>query len=96
LKPSTALQSNREEVRKIILSHHVVNARVFGSVLHGEDSDDSDLDILVDPTPVTTLMDIAAIRVELRDLLGVQVEVLTPRSLPPSFRQQVIQEAEPI
>ena len=96
MKPSTALQSNREEVRKIILSHRVLNARVFGSVLHGKDSDDSDLDILVDPTQETTLMDIGAIRYELRNLLGIPVDVLTPKALPPSFRQRVLDEAMPI
>jgi uncharacterized protein len=96
MKPSAALQTYREEVRNIILSHRVLNARVFGSVLHGEDSDDSDLDILVDPTSETTLMDIGAIRLELRNLLGVPVDVLTPRALPASFRERVIGEARPI
>ena len=96
MKPSAALHNYREEVRQIILSHHVQNARVFGSVLHGDDTDDSDLDILVDPTSETTLMDIGAIRYELRNLLGISVDVLTPRALPPGFREKVIEEARPI
>lgn len=65
MKPSEALASNRAR-----------NARVFGSVLRGQDTDSSDLDILIDPTPETTLFDISAIRVELRKLLGVPVDVL--------------------
>ena len=79
-----------------MLKHHVHNARVFGSVMRGEDTDESDLDILVDPTSETTLMDIAAIRYELRNLLGVSVDVLTPNALPIKFRDLVIKEAKPI
>lgn len=96
MKPSIALQIHREQVRSIVLSHRVLNVRVFGSVLHGEDTDDSDLDLLVDPTPNTTLMDIGAIRYELRKLLGVPVDVLTPKALPANFRDRVIEEAMPI
>lgn len=96
MKPSIALQSHRETVRNIALSHRVKNVRVFGSVLHGNDTDDSDLDLLVDPTPDTTLMDIGAIRLELRNLLGVPVDVLTPMALPAKFRNRVIEEARPI
>ena len=96
MKPSVALQTHREKIRNIVLSHRVQNVRVFGSVLRGEDTEDSDLDILVDPTPETTLMDIGAIRYELRNLLGVSVDVLTPKALPASFRERVIEEAKPI
>lgn len=77
-------------------SHHAGNARVFGSVLHGADTDGSDLDILIDSTPETTLMDVAAIQVELQRLLGVSVDVLTPRALPDAFRSRVISEAVPV
>ena len=96
MKPSIALQNHRDSARKIILSHRVQNARIFGSVLHGDDADGSDLDILVDPTTETTLMDIGAIRLELRDLLGISVDVLTPRALPVKFRQRVVDEAVPL
>jgi len=68
----------------------------FGSVLHGDDQEGSDLDILIDPTPDTTMFDIGAIRHELLQLLGVPVDVLTPNALPESFRAQVIAEARPV
>lgn len=96
MKPSQALQAHREEVRSIILNYRVKNARVFGSVLYGEDTEESDLDLLVDPTPETTLMDLGAIRYELRKLLGVSVDVLTPKALPVNFRERVIKEAQPL
>ena len=65
----------------------------FGSILLGEDTDSSDFDLLVDPTPDTTLMDIARIQNQLQKLLGVSVDVLTPKALPESFRDRVLSEA---
>lgn len=96
MKPSTALNAHRDEIRGIALSHRVSNIRVFGSAARGDDIEGSDLDLLVDPTQETTLMDIGAIRFELRRLLGIPVDVLTPKSLPPTFRQRVIEEAMPL
>ena len=96
MKPSEALSAHRNDIRRVVLQHHALNARVFGSVLRGVDSDDSDLDLLVDPTSETTLMDIAAIQVTLERLLGVSVDVLTPNALPDKFRSQVLAEAEPV
>ena len=96
MKPSKALALNRAAIRQVVESHRAMNARVFGSVLRGQDVDNSDLDILIDPTPETTLMDVASIQVELQRLLGVSVDVLTPRALPDAFRNQVLAEAQPI
>ena len=96
MRPSTALNENRDAIRAVALSHRVTNVRVFGSTLHGDDTDSSDLDLLVDPTAETTLMDIARIQVELAGLLNVGVDVLTPNALPASFRDQVLKEALPI
>ncbi|MDD5330240.1 MAG: nucleotidyltransferase family protein [Sulfuricella sp.] len=96
MRPSLALQSNRDAIREIALRHHVGNVRVFGSVVHGEDADGSDLDILVEPTAETTLMDIARLQNRLQSLLGVPVDVLTPKALPDSFRDQVLAEAVPV
>lgn len=96
MKPSVALKKHREEIRNIALNHRVQNIRVFGSALHGNDTENSDLDLLVDPTPETTLMDIGAIRYKLRKLLGVPVDVLTPKALPKSFRSRIIKEAAPL
>ena len=62
MRPSLALQQHRDKIRRIALSHRVTNVRVFGSALHGDDTEDSDLDLLVEPTAETTLMDIARIQ----------------------------------
>lgn len=96
MKPSEAYESNRLAIRAIVASHRARNARVFGSVLHGADTERSDLDILVDPTAETTLFDIGAIRHELHVLLGVPVDVLTPGALPEAFRAAVLKQAQPV
>ena len=96
MKPSVVLETNRDAIRRVVEAHHARNARVFGSVLRGEDTDRSDLDILIDPTPETTLFDIGAIRHELGKLLGVSVDVLTPNALPDKIRAEVIAQARPV
>ena len=96
MKPSEALKLNRAAIREVIAAHSAGNPRIFGSVLHGLDTENSDLDIIVDPTSQTTLMDIAAIQVKLEHLLGVSVDVLTPKALPEKFRDSVLAEAAPI
>lgn len=96
MKPSIALASHREAIRRVVASHRACNPRIFGSVIHGDDTEDSDLDILIDPMPETTLFDIGAIRHELLQLLGVPVDVLTPKALPEKFRSAVLSEAVPV
>ncbi|CAB3764707.1 nucleotidyltransferase family protein [Paraburkholderia solisilvae] len=96
MRPSEALGAHRAEIRKIVADHHAANARVFGSTLSGEDVEGSDLDLLVDPTPQTTLFDIARIQRRVEALLGVSVDVLTPLALPESFRARVVSEAVPV
>ncbi len=96
MKPSTILEQHKAEIRSIVARHNASNVRVFGSVLFGSDTNDSDLDLLIDPTPETTLLDIGAIRHELLELLGIPVDVLTPNALPESFRESVIREAKAV
>jgi predicted nucleotidyltransferase len=96
MKPSHALAAHREAIRRVVETHRARNPRIFGSVIHGDDADGSDLDLLIDPTPDTTLLDIGAIRHELLQLLGVPVDVLTPKALPENFRDAVLAEAVPV
>jgi len=90
------MAAQREAIRRIVMAHRAENPRVFGSVARGEDTDGSDLDLLVDPTPETSLLDIGAIRHELLVLLGVPVDVVTPRALPEKFRAKVLAEARSV
>ncbi len=96
MKPSAALRHKRRQVREIFARYRFTNPRVFGSVVHGDDTESSDLDIVVDVPPGTTLFDLGGITSDLEDLLGVRVAVLTPRELPKKFRHKVLAEAEPV
>jgi len=93
---SLASVSHRETIRRVVAAHRASKARVFGSVIHSDDSEGSDLDISIDPTPETTLLDIGAIRHELLQLLGVPVDMVTPNALPADFRAIVFAEAVPV
>ena len=96
MRPSQAFEKNRALIREMVARHNTVNPRVFGSVLHGTDTEDSDVDLLVDPLPSTTLFDLGGLQVRLEEALGVPVQVLTPGDLPPYFRNEVIAEARPV
>ncbi len=69
---------------------------VFGSVLKGLDTEDSDLDLLVEPTAQTSMFDIGGVQFEVSELLGISVDIVTPDALPAAFRQHVLNEARPL
>jgi len=96
MKPSVRLNENREAIRAAVERNRTTNPRVFGSVLRGEDSEDSDLDILVDSRPDTSTLDLCGLQNDLEDLLGIRVDVRTPRELPKKWRDRVVAEAEPV
>jgi len=93
MRPSEALQHHREEIRRVVRANRSDNPRIFGSTLHGDDNDGSDLDLLIDPTHETSLLDVARIQDSIQNLLGVPVDVLTPLDLPAKFRDRVLSEA---
>ena len=96
MRPSEILRLKREEVLALMVKWRAANVRVFGSALRGEDRDGSDLDLLVDPLPGTTLFDLGALQVDLEELLGVRVDLLTPGDLSSKFRERVLREALPV
>jgi predicted nucleotidyltransferase len=96
MRPSQALSQHRAAVYQTALRYRVANLRVFGSAMRGDDKDGSDLDLLVDTLPGTTLLDLGGLQDELQELLGVPVDVLTLKDLPLSFREFVSHEARAI
>jgi hypothetical protein len=96
MRPSEALESHRAELRQLVSQYNVVHPRVYGSVLTGTDDEESDLDLLVDPTERTTLFTLAGLEHEAQQLVGVPVSVLTPKDLPVKFRHKVLQAAQPL
>jgi uncharacterized protein len=96
MRPSVALDLKRNAVREAVSRFRTANPRVFGSVLYGTDKEGSDLDLLVDALPGATLLDLGDLEDELKLLLGIQVDLLTPGDLPTKFRAKVLAEALPI
>jgi predicted nucleotidyltransferase len=96
MKPSDALDAHRSELRQLVSRHGLSRPRVFGSVLTESDTEESDLDLLVEPSDSTTLLTLAGLQIDAEKLLGVTVSVLTPNGLPPKFRDSVLQQAQPL
>lgn len=76
--PSELLHIHREEVLEILSRYPMIsNVRIVGSVARGEDTEQSDIDFLVDTAPGTTLFDLGGLHEDLVDLLGVSVDIIT-------------------
>ncbi|MCX5682627.1 MAG: nucleotidyltransferase family protein [Planctomycetota bacterium] len=87
------LQEKRREILSIAARHGAGNVRVFGSVARGEAGPESDLDILVDLEPGRSLLDHAALLLDLEAALGCKVDVVTERGLRARVRENVLREA---
>jgi len=96
MKPSEAFAQHRETIRRLVLESGMTNPRLFGSALHGDDVEGSDLDILVDAPPKTSLFEVVNLKLALEDEIGIKVDLKTPKGLPPKFRDVVLSEAAPV
>jgi predicted nucleotidyltransferase len=88
MKPSMALERHREGVHQVLAKFRMCNPRIFGSTARGEDTDMSDLDILIDAPPDASLYDLMRVEMELEALLGCRVEVLTEGFMAPDIRDR--------
>lgn len=86
-------REKREKVLNLAHQHGASRVRVFGSVAKGEDTEASDLDLLVEMEPERSLLDLVAIKQDLEDLLGCRVHVVTEAAVSPYLRERVLQEA---
>jgi predicted nucleotidyltransferase len=96
MKIDQVLEEKREEIRRIAAMHGAMNVRVFGSVARGEARQDSDLDLLVDTAPETSSWFPAGLVLDLEEILGCKVEVVTEKGLNPYLKERVLQEALPL
>jgi predicted nucleotidyltransferase len=90
------LKEKREEILRIATRHGARNVRVFGSVVRGEADEDSDIDFLVELERGRSLLDHAALLLELQELLGRKVDVVSDRGIKPRIRERVLREALPL
>jgi uncharacterized protein len=78
------------EIWAVIARYPVTNPRIFGSASRGDDIDGSDVDLLVEPTETTTLLDLARLK------LGVSVDIATPKALPDDLAKNVAEDLRPL
>lgn len=83
-------------MREALQQFRAANLRVFGSTARGNDTEGSDLDLLVDALPGATLLDLGGLQAKLEEMLGVTVDLVTPGDLPLKFRSRVLAEAVPV
>jgi predicted nucleotidyltransferase len=93
MRPSEVLPQHRDTIRQLVLEAGMANPRVFGSVLHGDDQDGSDLDILIDPAPRASLLTMVSLQTQLEEATGIKIDLRTPGELHPRFREKVLAEA---
>jgi uncharacterized protein len=90
------LREKRDDIKRIAARHGAYNIRVFGSVARGEAGPESDIDILIDVGTTTSSWFPAGLILDLEDLLGRRVEVITEKALNPELRDHVLREAIPL
>jgi hypothetical protein len=90
------LRSKRQQVLEIARKHGAYDVRVFGSVARGEAQPDSDIDLLVAMEPGRSLLDLGGLVMELQQLLGHGVDVVTERGLKSRIRDRILSEATPL
>jgi uncharacterized protein len=90
------LKEKRKDILRIAAVHGARNVRIFGSVARGEADEASDIDLLVDMEPGRSLLDLAALLSDLRDLLGRKVDVVTEKGLYWLLRRRILKEARPL
>lgn len=95
-KVDQVLKGKRNEVLRIAALHGAENLRIFGSAARGEVGPDSDIDVLLDLEPGRSLLDLSGLLLELQDLLGCKVDVVTEKGLRPRIRDRVLREAVPL
>jgi predicted nucleotidyltransferase len=88
--------SQREAVRNLAVRHGGSNVRIFGSRARGEAEADSDVDLLVDMDASSSLLDLIAIKHDIEEELGIEVDIATEASLSRHLRDRVLREAVPV
>jgi predicted nucleotidyltransferase len=90
------VREKRDDILRIAMGHGATRVRIFGSVLHGTATADSDLDLLIDLEPGCSLLDLVAIKQDLEDLLGREVHVVTEDAISPYVRDRILHDAKPL
>jgi uncharacterized protein len=90
------IQRQKKEIMAVSRAHGLIYIRVFGSIARGEDTAKSDIDLLVDLEKGRTLLDLGGALIQLQELLGRRVDIVTERGLHWYLREEILKEARPL
>lgn len=96
MRPSEILSLHRDRILAIAAARGASNVRVFGSAARRMDREDSDLDLLVNVLPGSSLLDIAGLQIDIAEALGIKVDLCTEAELHPRLKERILAEARPL
>ena len=96
MRPSEILSLHRDRILAIAAARGASNVRVFGSAARRTDREDSDLDLLVNVRPGSSLLDIAGLQIDIEEALGIKVDLCTEAELHPRLKERILAEARPL
>lgn len=90
------LTSKKEELNSLAQKYGAHNIRIFGSVARGEETEGSDIDLLVEMDEDASLLDLSLLKNDLEDMLGKTIDITTPPALHPMLAESILKEAVPL
>lgn len=98
MKPSEKVEKHRDDIRKIMERYPTLsNLRIFGSVARGEDTEQSDVDFLIDPLPGASFFEFGGLHEDLEELLGVPVDIVSSNGrMNQRMKERILKEAVPV
>jgi len=103
MKTKEIKKGNKYQIREIkrlfrgvLKKYGVKKAALFGSVIRGEDTDKSDIDLLIEFEGEKSLLDLVGLKLDLEELVGKKVDVITYKSIHPLLREKILSKQERI
>ena len=91
-----SIEEVKSKIIPLLKEYGVIRAALFGSLVRGEETDESDVDVLVDLPEKASLLDLAGLKIDLEELLGRKVDVITYDSIHPLLKDYILGEEVPI
>ncbi len=96
VNPVNEIEEKKDSIIRVLKKNGVRRASLFGSTARGEATKDSDIDLLVEFEEIKSLLDLARLKIELEELLGKKVDILTYKSIHPLLKEKILNEQEEI
>ena len=90
------LQERRSDILQLATRHGARRVRIFGSIIRGTATENSDIDLLVAFEPDRSLLDLIGFKQDLQELLGREIDVVSEGGLSPYLKDRILREAQPL